>query len=288
MQLLPRKGKTVAPETIELCKSMFEEYGSLAKERVFEEWIKLLMKSNNPSRGLKFLADCDWIRHYPELDALRYTNQNLNWHPEGNVWEHNLMVVDNAARVKELVPKDWREAYMFGNLLHDVGKPKTTDEELNSKKHDQAGVPIAREFMGRITTETDLIEKTIAIVENHMGPGNLTRENAGENAWKRLHNAVPLNVIAYVSKADGLGRAGRSLEDYHGPSELALKYFEKYGQKPIPQILMGRDLLERGYYEGPLIGKIIKAAYDLQIDEGVTDKNILYEKAKQIVEAAKI
>jgi tRNA nucleotidyltransferase (CCA-adding enzyme) len=284
MQLLPRKGKVVAPETIELCKSMVEEYDSLAKERVFEEWSKLLMKAKNPSMGLKFLVDCDWILHYPELDALRYTDQNTNWHPEGNVWEHNLMVVDNAARLRELVPKDWREAYMFGVLLHDVGKPKTTDDELNSKKHDTEGVPIAREFMRRITDEINLTEKTIAIVENHMRPGNLTRENAKDNAWKRLHNKVPLNVIAYVSKADGLGRAGRNLDDYHNPSELALKYFEKYGQEPIQPILMGRDLVARGYHEGPLIGKILKAAYDLQIDEGINDKDILYEKAKQILE----
>jgi tRNA nucleotidyltransferase (CCA-adding enzyme) len=282
MQLLPRKGKTVAPETIELCRSMVDEYVHLDKERVFEEWEKLLMRPQKPSLGLQFLVDCSWIKHYPELEALMYTNQNPKHHPEGSVFAHDLMVIDNAAVLKGNIPEDWRLAYMFGCLLHDAGKPFTTDEELKAYGHDQAGIEPALNFMTRITNELDLLKKVPLIVANHMKPGHLTRENAGENGWKRLHNLVPLNVIAYVSKADGLGRAGRSLEDFHAPSTKALDFFEKYGSKPIPKILMGRDLIVRGHQQGELLGTMVKAAYEIQMDEGIIDKEALYQRVKYL------
>jgi len=115
-----------------------------------------------------------------------------------------------------------------------------------------------------------------------MRPGDLTRQNAKESAWKRLHNKIPLNVIAYVSKADSLGRTGRSIEDYHKSSERALQLFDKYGEKPIPKILMGRDLIKEGYEEGPLIGKMVNLAYEIQIEENITDKDILLERVKII------
>jgi len=282
MQLLPRKGKTVAKETIELCKSMADQYYSLTKERVFEEWRKLLLNSDKPSLGLNFLVDCNWIKHYPILDNLRYTNQNLKHHPEGNVWNHTLLVVDNAARLRDNLPKDWQEAYMFGCLLHDVGKFVATEEDLTAKGHDELGVPLAYTFMKRTTDKRDLIKKTLDIVRYHMRPGDLTRQNSKENAWKRLHNHVPLNVIAYVSKADGLGRLGRSLSDFHKPSTKALALAEKkeYSNDKIPPILMGRHLIEKGYAPGPYFGKMLRIAYNLQIDEGVNDKEELFSRTE--------
>ncbi|MBR9706242.1 HD domain-containing protein [Candidatus Pacearchaeota archaeon] len=284
MQLLPRKGKTVYPETIELCKSMKDDYQYLAKERVFEEWDKLLLKSDNPSLGLQFLVDCDWITHYPELDKLRYTDQNLGWHPEGNVWNHNQLVIDNAAKLRHNLPDSWKSAYMFGCLLHDVGKPSTTLEDLTAHGHDEAGFEPARAFMKRITSDKKLISRAADLVKYHMRPGNHKRQGAGEKAWRRLHNKVPLNVIAYVSKADGCGRPGKNLEDVHETSNRALELFESYGPDPIPQVLMGRDLIQQGYVPGPIFGEMLKNAYDIQIDEGIDDKQELLTRIKELYE----
>jgi len=283
MQLLARKGKAVAPETLELCRHLAGQYETIAKERIFEEWNKLLMKAEKPSMGLQFLLDCEWIKYYPELDALRDTPQKYEWHPEGTVWNHTLLATDAAAQLREKLPEEWKRAYMYGVMLHDVGKPSTTSEELTSHGHAEKGAPIAKQFMRRLTDDVDLIDKVFTIVHDHLRPGQLCRSGAPESAWKRLHNDIPLNVIAYVSKADSTGRAGRSHDDLHMPSELALKYFEKYGAKKIPPVLMGRDLIAAGYAPGKIFGEVLSEAYQIQIDEGIADKNVLLDRVKHLL-----
>ena len=281
MQLLPRKGKTVAPDTIALSKSMIDEHCHLPNERLLEEWVKLLMKAQRPSLGLNFLVDCGWIVHYPELEVLQTTMQKPDWHPEGGVWNHLMLVMDNAAALREYVPEEWRRGYMFGMLLHDVGKAVTTTEDLKSPGHDIAGVPIAKKFMERLTDEVELNSQVAKIVQYHMQPGDFARGEAKESAWKRLHNRVRLDVMAYVSKADGLGKLGRSIEDRHDPSRLALQYFEMFGENPIPPVLMGRHLIARGYIPGPHIGIILRRAYDLQIEHGIQNTDELLSLATQ-------
>ncbi len=285
MQLLARKGKVVAPETLGLCRNLASQYSTIAKERIFEEWNKLLMKAEKPSMGLQFLVDCDWIKHFPELDALRNTPQKYEWHPEGTVWNHTLLAIDIAAQLRGKLPEDWKRAYMYGVMLHDVGKPSTTTPELTSHKHAEVGAPIAKQFMRRLIDDADLIGKVYTIVHGHLRPGQLCMGNAPESAWKRLHNDIPLNVIAYVSKADSAGRAGRSIGDPHMPSELALKYFEKYGVKKIPAVLMGRDLIAASYAPSRIFGTALDEAYKIQIDEGISDKTALLERVRWILEA---
>ena len=97
-------------------------------------------------------------------------------HPEGGVYPHSLIALDNAAVIREWLPEDWRLAFMFGILLHDLGKPSTVDREDNfsCKGHDKAGKKIAENFMTRITNEKDLIDKVTSLVRNHMQPYSLT------------------------------------------------------------------------------------------------------------------
>lgn len=277
MQLLPRKGKKVASETIELCRSMQSEYPTLPKERIFEEFKKLLLKANKPSMGLEFLKDCGWIKWFLALEALIGCQQNPEHHPEGDAWVHTLMVLDNAAILKDQVPEPWKLAYMFGAMLHDVGKPQTTDREtLTAYGHDQVGIPIARQFMESMTNEVDLINKVELIVGNHMMPGQFHQSGAGVAAWRRLHNRIRLDVIGLMSKADSCGRKGYSLNDPHIPSQMAFGYFESFGEGKIEPILMGRHLVSRGYKQGKEMGLILKRAYEHQIETGETDVNKLF------------
>ena len=129
-----------------LREKMTDEFYELPAERVFSEWEKLLLKADKPSMGLQFLRDCGWLKHFPELNDLIGCPQNPIWHPEGDVWVHTCMVIDQAAKLRDQLPNsDWRLAFMFGALLHDVGKPSTTTPDLRAYGHDAAGVPIAEE-----------------------------------------------------------------------------------------------------------------------------------------------
>jgi tRNA nucleotidyltransferase (CCA-adding enzyme) len=271
MQLLARKGKIVDSDTVDLCISMVDSFVDLPQERVFEELVKLFSASR-PSKGLRFLVDSNWIFCFPELESLIGCKQHPEWHPEGDVWEHTLRVVDWAAKEKENLDEDWRLAFMFGALLHDIGKPVVVSDDFTCHGHDLAGEPLTRSFMERITRDKELIDRVVCIVRNHMRCGQLSFGDAKKPGWKRLHNDLRLDVAASLSKCDSLSRYS---EEYvsgmeHEPSRVALQYFDEFGKKPIKPVLMGRHLIDAGMKPGPEFGKILKKAYDIQIEDGIS------------------
>ena len=105
MQFAARFDFDVAPESIELSKSIKETYHSLAKERVNEEFAKMLLKGVNIRRGLNFLKDAQWIEHFPELQALDQCPQDPEWHPEGDVLQHTGYTCNAMARLLSRRPE---------------------------------------------------------------------------------------------------------------------------------------------------------------------------------------
>jgi len=279
MQIFPRKGKVVNPDTLNLCRGMVEEFKTLPKERVFEEFNKLLLKANKPSLGLKFLKDSEWLIHFPELFNLVGCQQNPDWHPEGDVWSHTLCVIDAASQLRMNLPSDWHLAYMYGAMLHDVGKPFTTTENFLSPGHDVAGGPLAEGFMRRICNDETLINKVKRIVSCHMKPGQLLRGKAKLSAWKRLHNQLRLDVCSAISRADSISRYDVEISSPHPPSEMALWYFNEFGAEPIKPILMGRHLIDKGLKPGKHFGKILNHAYQIQIEEDIEDVESLFNRS---------
>jgi len=281
MQLLPRKGKVVDPQTIELCRSIKDQYGTIASERVFEEFNKLLLKAYKPSLGLQFLADCGWIDNFKALKDLIACEQNPQWHPEGDVFQHTKRALDMASEVKYSLPEEWHLAFMYGVMLHDVGKPSTTKEDFTAYGHDIAGVDIAEKFMKRITNDKILIQRVKYIVLYHMRVEGLFRGKAKIAPWKRLHNKLRLDVCAAMSICDSLSRFGDNKDAPHPSSAYALELFKRFGPDPIPPILMGRHLIEKGIKPGPRYKKILDHAYKLQIDKSIIDIEVLYKRSYQ-------
>ena len=276
MQILPRKGKYVDSETIELCRSMIDEADTLPGERIYEEFKKLLLKSRFPSMGLRFLADCGWIEKFPELAALQGCPQNPKYHPEGDVWAHTLLAIDNAAFLLHHVPPKWRLGYMFGILCHDFGKPDTLDvEKLTTNGHEVIGSVLSEKFLKKMTAAHEIISQTRDIVFTHMRPHSLYKEQSGIGAWRRLHNIVPLQVLAWVTQADGQARGG----DVNMPVEeleTMIMYGHEFGKSRIGPVLLGRYLIEHGHKPGPEFKIILDRAFQYQLDTGSMDVEELY------------
>jgi tRNA nucleotidyltransferase (CCA-adding enzyme) len=118
-------------------------------ERILRELTQMLLYSNRPSTGLRYLEQCGVIeRRHPALYSLKSCIQSLAHHPEGDVWEHTLLVVDRAAelRVKSRDP----QTLMWAALLHDIGKPGVTRQEgekVTAYGHDTQGEELARRFL---------------------------------------------------------------------------------------------------------------------------------------------
>ena len=288
MQLVARKGDFVAPGTIVLCSQMKEECSQLSGDSIYGEFVKLLMKSKFPSKGLVFLKDSNLIELFPELKNLIGCEQRDKWHPEGDAFIHTLMVIDEAAKYRDELPEEWKLSFMWGMLLHDIGKPIAThmDEEkghLTSIDHDRLGEPLARTFMERLTNNEDLIEKVSSIVKVHMRSRLLLKSSPRRATWRRLQNICPLNILAYVSMADEDGRGD--------PNEIlgktdpvfikTMEVYEELGQpsSTIEPILMGRHLIATGLRPGPKFGPMLAKAYEYQLETGCTDINILTKEA---------
>ena len=288
MQLLARKCGPVGhveDSTMNLIRGMSDSFPALAKERVHEEFRKLLLKAERPSVGLEFLRDSGWIVHFPELQDLIGCEQHPEWHPEGDVWIHSMHTVDSAAWVRDqdVLPDGWTESFMFATLCHDVGKPATTvtskmvaeghfpKERLwTAWGHDRAGMPIVDTFLRRMTCQKDLIEKATAIVGEHMQPWNLFQGSARKPGWKRLHNRLRLDVLGWMCKCDSCGGPNVSISDpdfEHETSKMCWDHFSEFGANPIAPILMGRHLIQEGVKPGPHFTPMLQAAFDAQIDD---------------------
>jgi len=279
MQILARKAKTVDPGTVELIRSMKDDFQYLPPERLYEEFRKLLLKADRPSIGLELLRETEWVENFPALFDLIGCPQHSEWHPEGDVWIHTLQVVDRAVELKDRVDKDWVLPFMFAALLHDVGKPSTTDDEFRAFGHAKKGSEIAREFMRNLRASKENADRVAALVGNHMQPLCLNKGNAKEPAWKRLHNKCRLDVLGHLSHADRAGVGDRTVEDECERGDLCQKYFEKFGNtpEPIERILKGRHLIEIGLNPGPYFKELLDKAYQAQLeDPNLTVEQLLH------------
>ncbi len=276
VQLAARLEFEVDEPTRAVCRTIALD--DLPAERVWGEMEKLLLLAERPSLGFALACEMGVVdRLFPELAALVDCPQEPEWHPEGDVWTHTLLVIDEARRRLDGLPRPQQLAVMLGAVCHDFGKPATTaliDGRIRSLNHEEMGVPPATAFLDRLNIHTldgyGVRGQVLGLVAHHLKPGMWhAAPKVGDGAFRRLARKVDLELLARVAKADCRGRAGnfdcsamdwfleraRSLGVEHAP--------------PAP-ILMGRHLLALGVPPGPAVGSILKQVYERQLDGGIT------------------
>lgn len=275
MQFVARFGLKSAIETIEICRAMTPE--NLPRERLFEEWSKLLLKGVKISSGLEFLRNVGWVDYYPELKSLIGCRQAPEWHPEGDVWNHTLCCLDAFARERGDWSDDENIIVGFAVLCHDFGKPATTffdpiKKRLRSLGHDEAGVKPTLSFLERLTDEIRILKEVPPLVKNHMKPYAMWRGKSGENAIRRLAaEVVRIDRLVRVAAADDGGRP--PFPSNPEPMRWLMAEAERLRIKdsaPKP-IVLGRHLIEMGLKPGVRFGEILSACYEAQLDGVFTD-----------------
>ena len=273
IQFTARFELTVEEQTRALCRSL--PLDDLPAERIWGEIEKLLLQPARPSVGLALAREVGVVdRLFPELKALVGCAQEYEWHPEGDVWVHTLMVVDEARTRIDDLDRGRALAVMLGALCHDLGKPPTTafiDGRIRSMGHEEAGVPPATALLDRLNVHTidgfDVRATVLGIVAHHLKPGAFKQSPTpvGDGAFRRLAQKVDLELLARVAKSDCLGRTGNfdcSAMDWFLERARALGV----EHAPPPPIVLGRHLLALGLSPGPRIGKILKQIYERQLD----------------------
>jgi tRNA nucleotidyltransferase (CCA-adding enzyme) len=251
----------------------------LPAERIWGEVEKLLVQARVPSRGLALALEIGVVaRLFPELEALVGCQQEPEWHPEGDVWVHTLMVVDQARTRIDDLDRSGKVAVMLGALCHDLGKPSTTaliDGRIRSLGHEEAGVAPATALLDRLNVHAlesvDVRREVLAITAHHLKPGAWfkVRDEVGDGAFRRLAQKVNMEWLARVAKSDCLGRAGHF-------DCTAMDWFLERARSlgvehaPARPLLLGRHLIELGVAPGPPMGKLLKDVYERQLDGEVT------------------
>lgn len=281
MQFAARFRLAVHPETVQLCRSIVPAFAELPRERVWQEWRKFAARATRPSAGLDFLRECGWLAHFPELAALVDTPQDPEWHPEGDVWRHTLHALDALVRDPEWLAagEEARIVWSFAVLLHDTGKPAHTQREMRrgiervtSPGHEGAGGPLAEAFLERIGAPHACAERVVPLVTQHMAHLQSVTDRAVRRLALRL---APESIASFavVVRADAAGRPPLSSEPPDGLVALlrAAESLRLAHDRPRP-ILMGRDLLERGWTSGPGMGRVLAAAFEAQLDGAFADR----------------
>jgi tRNA nucleotidyltransferase (CCA-adding enzyme) len=303
VQFIARLELKIAEETFELCRQMVQQgmLDELPKERVWEEWKKLL-HSPKPSIGFELMRSLGIIeRYFPELHSIIDVPQNPDYHPEGDVWTHTMMTVDVMAKElkmknEKLKTKD-KLKLLLAILCHDLGKATHTTIEYNDKVevytssthyplptthsnvriraigHEVAGVEPTRSLLYRLTDEQALVERILPLVEHHLAPAHYYRNGARDKTIRRLslkltpHTSI--RDLITVAKADFFGRG--PFDDKKDRLFEAGKWLEdkaielKVYDAPPKPLLRGQDLIDMEMEPSARIGEILEDVYLEQI-----------------------
>ena len=265
-------------ELVALCRRL--DLSEVSPERILEEFRKLLLQGVRPSLGLAFLRGSALLRHFPELEALVGVPQDPAWHPEGDVWTHNLMVIDEAAGLRRGDADDL--ALMFGALCHDLGKPATTvvrGGRVRSPSHSKAGIAPTRALLERMRAPHELVERTCALVEHHLAPALFDKDGAKARAYRRLSrqlgsSGVTMELLARVARADHFGRTTPDAlaRDFAAGDRFLARARDLEVVEEAPRdVVQGRHLIARGLTPGPRFGVLLARCREVQDERGWRD-----------------
>jgi poly(A) polymerase len=252
------------PATAAAARAAAAGLAAVSAERIGVEFTRLLLEAASPARGLELLRELDLLaRFLPEVAALRGVPQPPEYHPEGDVWTHTLMMLDRLPP-----PRDAALAYAV--LLHDIGKPATTvvrrdpesgREIVRSPNHAVAGATLARAILARLRQPAALSETVAALVRRHMTFADLPRMRPA--TLRRFLGAPTIARDLELHRLDTACSSGDDRVLRFAEAELA-----RWRSEPVlpPAWVRGADLLALGLKEGPALGAWLRRAYDLQLE----------------------
>lgn len=265
-QFAARFAFTVAQDTVELCAQM--DLSALAKERIIGELEKALMKAKKPSIFFEEMRKMNQLSvWFPEVAALEKVEQDLRHHPEGNVWNHTMMVLDEAAVWRKNAADPF--FFMLSALCHDFGKAAATEEKdgrIHAYGHEVKGLPIVEQFLSRLTNENAIHKYVLNMTELHMKPNMMVEQHASRKAFMKMFDqSLSPKDLLLLAKADHLGR-GQAVQVSYDETEAFLReqlaVFEELMSRPF---VRGADLVAAGVKPGPEFSEALAYAHKMRL-----------------------
>jgi len=263
-QFAARFNFSIAPETVELCKKI--DLKNLSSERVFDELRKALLKAEKPSIFFERLREMNHLSQwFPEVEKLIGIPQHSIYHKEGDVWTHTMMVLDEAAKVRDRA--DYPLYFMISALVHDFGKITCTEfikGDYHAYSHETEGIPLVKNFLHRITNEHALSSYVLNMTKLHMKPHTVVADNSSLKATNKMFdNAKSPNDLILLALCDGMGKIpAKDSEKAERFLRERLGVFREYMSRPY---VTGQDLIEAGIKPGEEFTELLRYAHKLHL-----------------------
>ena len=255
-----RFGFAIEPATFAAIRRHASAVTSVSAERLRDELTKLLTEGAG-RRGFELLDETGLLAQVlPEVAAMKGIEQPPQYHPEGDVWIHTLMMIEG-------LPRGGAATLAWGVLLHDVGKPPTfrsiaeTGDRIRFDGHVDVGVRMAEEICRRLRFSNDETEQILALIANHMRFKDVERMRAA--TLKRFVRLPRFDEHMALHQLDCLS-SHRRLDAY----EFVSRVLEETPPEQIhpPRLLTGDNLSAMGYRPGPIFSEILRSLEDAQLD----------------------
>jgi poly(A) polymerase len=254
----------IEPETLRAIQQLAAQIHQVSRERVRDELSKMLTEGH--ARQAFILLDRTGLLHevLPEIEAMKGVAQPPQFHPEGDVFVHTLLLL-------EKLPHPCPVTLAWGALLHDVGKPATfrvAPDRIRFDGHVDVGVKIAEEICQRLRFSNDDTKQILALVDNHMRFGQVQQMN--EATFKRFVRLPQFDEHMQLHRMDCLSSHG-NLAAYDFTREK-IASIPPAAIRPAP-LITGEDLIAAGYVPGPKFKEILAAVEDGQLEGRLHNKD---------------
>ena len=267
-----RFGYKIESETFSTIQKLAREINVVSRERVRDELTHMLTEEH-PRRAFELLDESGLLQELlPEITAMKGVAQPPQFHPEGDVFVHTVLLLDH-------LPRPCSATLAWGALLHDVGKPATfrvASDRIRFDNHVEVGVRMAEEVCRRLRFSASDSQQVLALVDNHMRFGQATRMN--QSTLKRFLRTPDFDEHLALHRADSLASHG-SLSTYEFVEEKLAEIPEEV-RRPAP-LINGDDLIAFGHLPGPKFRDILDAVEDGQLEGRLASREAALEFVKE-------
>jgi poly(A) polymerase len=259
---------SIDPATFASMRNLADQIRVVSRERVRDELTRMLTEGHG-RRAFLLLDESGLLREVlPEISAMKSVEQPPEYHPEGDVFVHTLLLLEN-------LPSPCPATLAWGALLHDVGKPATfrvAPDRIRFDGHVEVGVKMAEEICRRLRFSNDDTEQILALVDNHMRFGHVSRMK--ESTLKKFLRMPAFDEHLALHRADCLA-SHSNLATY----EFLLQKREEIPpetMRPSP-LVTGDDLIVAGHVPGPKFREILNAVEDAQLEGRILSRDAALE-----------
>lgn len=249
----------IEPETFAAIRAHSADIKKVSPERIRDELTRILTEPH-PRRGFELLDESDLLPEIlPELKAMQGVEQPPEFHPEGDVWTHTLLMLEGLHQPTL--------TFAWGVLLHDVGKPRTyaRTDRIRFNGHAEVGAKMSGEILHRLRYPTQTIERVRDLVAQHLKFIDVRRMK--ESTRKRFLRQSLMPELLELHRLD-CESSHRNMESYEY-CKAELESLSPEALRP-KRLLTGEDLIRMGISEGPEIGQILRQIEDAQLEGAIT------------------